>query len=39
MMINHLILAKAAGKPSSPLADDAEFLRRIYLDLAGRVTD
>ncbi len=26
-----------AGVPSSPLADDAEFLRRVYLDLTGNV--
>jgi hypothetical protein len=28
--------ARAAAKPAPP-ADDAEFLRRIYLDLAGRI--
>lgn len=26
-----------AKTPSSPLADDAEFLRRVYLDLTGRI--
>src|SRR5687768_495519 len=35
--IDALIAAKAAGKPASKAADDAEFCRRIYLDLAGRV--
>jgi hypothetical protein len=35
--IDALILAKADGRPASPAADDAEFLRRVYLDLAGRV--
>jgi hypothetical protein len=28
---------KAADREPAPLADDAEFLRRIYLDLAGRI--
>ncbi|QDU96622.1 DUF1549 domain-containing protein [Lignipirellula cremea] len=27
---------KAAQIPSSPLADDSEFLRRVYLDITGR---
>src|SRR5688572_5832159 len=31
------VAARAKGKIASPLADDAEFLRRIYLDLAGRI--
>jgi len=35
--INQLIVAKAAGKAFRPQADDAEFVRRIYLDLAGRI--
>src|SRR5438552_758610 len=35
--IDALILAKAAGKPASALADDAEFVRRVSLDLAGRI--
>lgn len=32
-----LIVAKAKGAAFSPLADDAEFLRRAYLDFAGRI--
>ena len=35
--IDEKILAKAAGKPASSLTDDAEFLRRVYLDFAGRI--
>lgn len=35
--IDGLIAAKAAGFTASPPADDAEFLRRLYLDLAGRI--
>src|SRR5581483_8316240 len=35
--IDALIAAKANGKPASPLADDAEFFRRVYLDFAGRI--
>lgn len=35
--VDALILAAAKGKPASPPADDAEFLRRIMLDLAGRI--
>jgi hypothetical protein len=35
--IDALILAKVKGQPISPLADDAEYLRRIYLDFAGRI--
>src|SRR5262249_35352892 len=33
--IDQLMLATAAGKPASSLAEDAEFLRRISLDLTG----
>lgn len=29
--------AKSDGVPLSPLADDAEFVRRVYLDFAGRI--
>ncbi|MBX6312609.1 MAG: DUF1553 domain-containing protein [Isosphaeraceae bacterium] len=35
--IDALIQARADGRSASPLADDAEFLRRVYLDLAGRI--
>ena len=35
--IDRLILAKAEGKPVGAVADDAEFLRRVHLDLAGRI--
>jgi len=35
--IDALIIEKAAGQPFSPLADDAEFCRRVYLDFAGRI--
>jgi len=35
--IDALIAAKAGNTPASATADDAEFLRRIYLDLAGRI--
>ena len=31
------IIEAAAGGPVAPAADDAEFLRRVYLDLAGRI--
>lgn len=34
--IDQLIEAKAGG-PLAPLSSDAEFLRRVYLDLAGRI--
>lgn len=37
--IDALIEARARGKPMSPPADDAEFLRRVYLDLAGTIPD
>lgn len=35
--IDALIAAKAAGAPLAPRASDGEFLRRVYLDLAGRI--
>jgi hypothetical protein len=35
--IDLLILEKAKGKPVSPLASDDEFIRRVYLDFAGRI--
>jgi len=37
VQIDTLILAQNSTRPRSALADDAEFLRRIYLDLAGRI--
>ena len=37
LQIDQIIAAKAEGRPTSPLADDAEFLRRVYLDLIGRI--
>lgn len=35
--IDRLIEAKAANVEIAPAADDSEFLRRVYLDLAGRI--
>ncbi|MBL8798812.1 MAG: DUF1549 domain-containing protein [Planctomycetia bacterium] len=35
--IDRLIAARAGDVPAARPADDAEFLRRIYLDLAGRI--
>ncbi len=35
--VDALIEAKLGGKPTGGLADDAEFLRRIFLDLVGRI--
>ena len=35
--IDALIAAGSAGQSPAPLADDAEFLRRVWLDLAGRI--
>ena len=35
--IDALILATANGKPVSARSDDSEFLRRLYLDFAGRI--
>jgi hypothetical protein len=35
--IDALIAAKAGNQPVSANADDAGFLRRVYLDLAGRI--
>lgn len=35
--IDQLIVAKAAGQPLAERTNDAEFLRRVWLDLAGRI--
>ncbi|HTU23598.1 MAG TPA: DUF1553 domain-containing protein [Gemmataceae bacterium] len=35
--IDNLIAAAGKGKPASAISGDGEFLRRIYLDLAGRI--
>ncbi len=35
--VDALIDAKLAGLPVAALADDAEFLRRVFLDFAGRI--
>ena len=35
--VDALIDAKFAGQPVAALADDAEFLRRVFLDFAGRI--
>ncbi len=35
--IDALIEAKLDGKPTAGAADDAEFLRRVFLDFAGRI--
>ena len=35
--IDALIDAKLEGKPAASIADDAEFLRRAFLDLVGRI--
>lgn len=35
--VDALIDAKLAGQPVAALADDAEFLRRVFLDFAGRI--
>src|SRR5688500_8814376 len=35
--IDDMVVSAAKGKPLSPRADDAEFLRRAYLDFAGRI--
>lgn len=37
LRIDDLIATKFEGQPPAPNADDAEFLRRICLDLAGRI--
>lgn len=35
--IDKLLAAKASGQTFRPQADDAEFVRRVYLDLVGRI--
>lgn len=35
--IDQLVVAKAAGAEFAPVAGDEEFVRRIYLDLIGRI--
>jgi len=35
--IDELVIAQAKGAPFAPVATDAEFARRVYLDLAGRI--
>ena len=35
--IDALVAAKSAGHPIAPPADDASFVRRVYLDFAGRI--
>ncbi len=35
--VDALIDAKLAGQPVAALSDDAEFLRRVFLDFAGRI--
>lgn len=35
--VDALIDAQLAGQPVAALADDAEFLRRVFLDFAGRI--
>jgi hypothetical protein len=37
LQIDRIIEAQGKGKPASPLSGDAEFVRRVYLDLAGRI--
>src|ERR1700736_1627864 len=37
VQIDKLIAAGAKGQRASLTADDAEFVRRLYLDLAGRI--
>jgi hypothetical protein len=37
IQVDRAIVAKAAGRAVTPLADDGEFVRRVYLDLAGRI--
>lgn len=35
--IDQLVMAKASDRPVAEVVDDAGFLRRVYLDLAGRI--
>jgi hypothetical protein len=35
--VDAMIAQKAQGQPAAPPANDAEFVRRVYLDLAGRI--
>src|SRR4051812_27833186 len=35
--IDKLVLTRGGKHPVAPVADDYEFVRRVYLDLAGRI--